>query len=195
MTILYWPQSLQTRQSFLSIWEKQKDLVHPRNRVIGFVLLPIRPAELGKTTNTPFTTCNNLHASRVAILLQGKQQNTTLSISHAQNRARSSFAMARKGAMKWNASPGQNVRKCPRRSVVHSCFPCSNLWSERASKRQCPREALFKVVKVVQVVFHVSTSNHSIFEKNQKIPSSPCLRFCRLCRGTLPRVAYVRLRR
>ena len=30
---------------------------------------------------------------------------TTLSISHAQNRARSSFAMARKGAMKWNASP------------------------------------------------------------------------------------------
>ena len=27
---------------------------------------------------------------------------TTLSISHAQNRARSGFAMARKGAMKWN---------------------------------------------------------------------------------------------
>ena len=52
--------------------------VHPRNRVIGFVLLPIRPVELGKTTNTTFTTCNNLHASCVAILLQGKQQNTTL---------------------------------------------------------------------------------------------------------------------
>ena len=47
----------------------------------------------------------NLHASRVTILLHGKQQNTTLSISHVQNRARSSFAMARKGAMKWNASP------------------------------------------------------------------------------------------
>jgi len=31
-----------------------------------------------------------------------------------------------------------------------------------------PREALLLVVKVVQVVFHVSTSNHSIFEKNQK---------------------------
>ena len=30
----------------------------------------------------------------------------------------------------------------------------------------CPREALLLVVKVVQVVFHVSTSNHSIFEKN-----------------------------
>ena len=30
---------------------------------------------------------------------------TTLSISLVQNRARSSFAMARKGAMKWNASP------------------------------------------------------------------------------------------
>ena len=53
-------------------------MVHPENRVIGFVLLPIRPAELGKTTNTTFTTCNNLRASRVAILLQGKQQNTTL---------------------------------------------------------------------------------------------------------------------
>ena len=47
----------------------------------------------------------NLHASRVTILLHGKQQNTTLSISHAQNRARSSFAMTRKGTMKWNASP------------------------------------------------------------------------------------------
>ena len=35
-------------------------LVHPENRVIGFVLLPISPAELGKTTNTTFTTSNNL---------------------------------------------------------------------------------------------------------------------------------------
>ncbi len=34
--------------------------VHPENRVIGFVLLPISPAELGKTTNTTFTTSNNL---------------------------------------------------------------------------------------------------------------------------------------
>ena len=34
--------------------------------------------EYGKTTNTTFTTCNNLHASHVAILLQGKQRNTTL---------------------------------------------------------------------------------------------------------------------
>ncbi len=55
---------------------------------------------------------------------------------------------------------------CPRRSVVHSCFPCSNPWSAWASKRQCPREALLLVVKVVRVVFCVSTSNHSIFEKN-----------------------------
>ena len=39
--------------------------VHPENRVIGFVLLTIRPPELGKTTNTTFTTSNNLHASRV----------------------------------------------------------------------------------------------------------------------------------
>ena len=33
--------------------------VHPENRVIGFVLLAIRPPELGKTTNTTFTTSNN----------------------------------------------------------------------------------------------------------------------------------------
>ena len=39
--------------------------VHPENRVIGFVLLAIRPAELGKTTNTTYTTSNNLHATRV----------------------------------------------------------------------------------------------------------------------------------
>ena len=30
--------------------------------MIGFVLLPIRPAELGKTTNTTFTTSNNLQS-------------------------------------------------------------------------------------------------------------------------------------
>jgi hypothetical protein len=54
-------------------------MVHPENRVIGFVLLAIRPAELGKTTITTFTTSNNLHAvARIAILLQGKQQNTRL---------------------------------------------------------------------------------------------------------------------
>ena len=58
---------------------KSSFLVLPENRVIGFVLLPIRPAELGKTTNTTFTTSNNLRAvARIALLLQGKQQNTTL---------------------------------------------------------------------------------------------------------------------
>ena len=31
--------------------------VHPENRVIGFVLLAIRPAELGKTTNTSCFPC------------------------------------------------------------------------------------------------------------------------------------------
>ena len=41
----------------------------------------------------------------------------------------------------------------PRRSVVLCCFPCSNPWSEWASKRRCPGEALLLVVKVVQVVF------------------------------------------
>ena len=58
---------------------------------------------------------------------------------------------------------------CPRRSVVHSCFPCSNPWSAWASKRRCvPR--VVTCCKVVQVVFHVSTSNHSIFKKNHKKP-------------------------
>ena len=33
-------------------------------------------------------------------------------------------------------------------------------------EERCPREALLLVVKVVQVVFYVSTSNHTIFEKN-----------------------------
>ena len=42
---------------------------------------------------------------------------------------------------------------CPRQSVAHSCFPCCKPWLAWASKRQCPREALFIVVKVVQVVF------------------------------------------
>ncbi len=54
-------------------------MAHPENRVIEFVLLPISPAELGKTTNTTFTTSNNLRAvARIAILLQGKQHDTTL---------------------------------------------------------------------------------------------------------------------
>ena len=78
------------------------------------------------------------------------------------------------------------------RSVVHSCFPCSNSRSAWASKRRCPPrscsitwhsfspwhnlnklssahglpKALLLVVKVVRVVFYVSTSNHSIFRKN-----------------------------
>ena len=52
--------------------------VHPENRVIGYVLLAIRPPELGKTTNTTFTTSNNTRFARIAILLQGKQQNTRL---------------------------------------------------------------------------------------------------------------------
>ena len=48
---------------------------------------------------------------------------TTLSISHGQNRARSGYAMARKGTMKWNS-----FALC-----VHTC---------------CPGEALFIVVSL-----------------------------------------------
>jgi len=46
-------------------------------------------------------------------------------------------------------------------------FPLQQpLVSMGLEEAMCPREALLLVVKVVQVVFHVSTSNHSIFEKN-----------------------------
>ena len=88
---------------------------------------------------------------------------------------------------------------------VHSCFPCSNPWSAWASKRRCvprscsitwhsfspwhnlsklssahglPKELLL-VVKVVQVVFYVSTSNHSIFRKNLIIEHQKC-KYCLL---------------
>ena len=108
--------------------------------------------------------------------IQLLQQVTTLSISHAQNRARSSLAMARKGTMKWNLHASRILQSCckvnnkiqgfartlrqeksagnvSKAKVVHSCFPCSKPWLAWTSKRQCPREALFIVVKVVQVVF------------------------------------------
>ena len=62
------------------------------------------------------------------ILLQGKQHDTTLRQDNQQE-------------------------TCPRRSVVHSCFPCSNPWFAWASKRRYPGEALLLVVKVVRVVF------------------------------------------
>ena len=96
------------------------------------------------------------------------------------------------------------------RSVVHSCFPCSNSRSAWASKRRCPPrscsitwhsfspwhnlnklssahglpKALLLVVKVVQVVFYVSTSNHSIFQKN--------LMYCTCCpKRCFPHVSSV----
>ena len=79
-------------------------------------------------------------------------------------------------------------------SFVHNCFPCSNPWSAWASKSRCPREAvplhgtlsrhgipkeLLLVVKVVQVVFYVSTSNHPIFRKNLIIEHQKC-KYCLL---------------
>ena len=68
---------------------------------------------------------------------------TTLSISHAQNRARSGYAMARKGTMKWNLHASrvtillhgkqQNTTlrlghscRLSLRSVVHCCKSCSS---------------------------------------------------------------------
>ncbi len=98
------------------------------------------PAEWGKTTNTTFTTSLQLCTLRVLqSCCKGKQQNTT--------------------RVPWmEPSRGHNARRnqlemCPRRSVVFCCFATSKPWSAWASKRRCPREALFKVVKVVQVVF------------------------------------------
>ena len=49
--------------------------------------------------------------------------------------------------------PRLSANECPKRSVVTCCFPCSSPWSAWASKRQYPGEALFIIVKVVQVVF------------------------------------------
>ena len=68
----------------------------------------------------------------------GKQQ-ATLSISHAQKRARSCFAMARKSAMKWNS------------------------FARTTSRKRVQGEALLLVVKVVQVVFpcvHVDSAGN-----------------------------------
>ena len=110
---------------------------------------------------------------------------TTLSISHAQNRARSGYAMARKGAMKWNLHASrvtillhgkqQNTTlrlghscRLSLRSVVHcckscsSCFPypagciganttftiCNNLRFALDIPADCPCEALFIVVSL-----------------------------------------------
>ena len=125
--------------------------------MIGFVLLPIRPAELGKTTNTTFTTSNNLRAvARIALLLQGKQQNTTL---------------------RQDITPGEISRKCVQGEALFIVVSiAASLMSAWASKRRRPREALYLVVKVVQVVFHVSTLHHSIFRKNLVSTRSPvCL--------------------
>ena len=121
------------------------------------MLLPIRPAELGKTTNTTFTTSNNLRAvARIALLLQGKQQNTTL---------------------RQDITPGEISRKCVQGEALFIVVSiAASLMSAWASKRRCPREALLLVVKVVQVVFHVSTLHHSIFRKNLVSTRSPaCL--------------------
>ena len=51
-----------------------------------------------------------LEKSKCHLAEYGKQQ-ATLSISHAQKRARSCFAMARKSAMKWNSFARTTSRK------------------------------------------------------------------------------------
>ena len=44
------------------------------------------------------------------------------------------------------------------------CFATSNPWFARASKRQCPGEALLLVVKVVLVVFLTHPNNNEDIE-------------------------------
>ena len=160
-----------------------------------------------KTTWTTFTTSNNS------------------SVSHEQNWACSSYAMARKSAMKWNSFAGTLSLRGPCwpkvaarettmnnaspwthfllispgvmswRSLVFCCLPCSRITIRATACR------LLLVVKVVIVVFpnsagRIANSTNPITRFSgwtKKFPSSPCFRFCRLCRGTLPSVAYVRL--
>ena len=50
-------------------------------------------------------------AARKCHLAEYGKQQATLSISHAQKRARSCFAMARKSAMKWNSFARTTSRK------------------------------------------------------------------------------------
>ena len=62
-------------------------------------------------------------------------------------------------------------RKCvklwARRSVVKCCFATSNPWFARASKRQCPGEALLLVVKVVWVVFLTYPNDNEDIEQRK----------------------------
>ena len=151
---------------------KSSFLVLPENRVIGFVLLPIRPAELGKTTNTTFTTSNNTRFACITILLQGKQQNTRLrqditpgEISRKCVQGEALFIVVSIAASLMSAWASKR-RLSPRSCSIswHSFSPWHNL-SKLSSAHGLPKELLL-VVKVVQVVFHVSTLHHSIFRKN-----------------------------
>ena len=112
-----------------------ENMVLPENRVIGFVLLPIRPAELGKTTNITFTTSNNLRAvARIALLLQGKQQNTTLrqditpgEISRKCVQGEALFIVVSIAASLMSAWASK--RRLSPRSVVSFCKSCSSCFS------------------------------------------------------------------
>ena len=141
-------------------------MVHPENQVIGFVLLPISPAELGKTTNTTFTTSNNAfdkpcaepsslglchgekgyhemeptRFARIAILLQGKQQNTRLrqditpgEISRKCVQGEALFivvslaaTLGQHGPRRGDVSPRSVVTCC---KSCSSCFPCVHVES------------------------------------------------------------------
>ena len=85
----------------------------------------------------------------------------------AQNRACSGYAMARKGTMKWTytlrvAILLQGKQQNTTFSVNHE-LKLSLLKLGHGAKKCHKMDTLLLVVKVVQVVFYVSTSNHSIF--------------------------------
>ena len=129
---------------------KSSFLVLPENRVIGFVLLPIRPAELGKTTNTTFTTSNNLRAvARIALLLQGKQQNTTLrqditpgEISRKCVQGEALFIVVSIAASLMSAWASK--RRLSPRSVVSCCKSCSSCFPcVHVASLHFPEEPLF----------------------------------------------------
>lgn len=54
-------------------------------------------------------------------------KNTTLSTNHAQNRTWSSYAMTRKGAMKWSASRGHNPAERKQQETTLRKDPCDTI--------------------------------------------------------------------
>ena len=130
------------------------------------MLLPIRPAELGKTTNTTFTTSYNLLC--VAILLQGKQQNTTFLVNHELKQSLLKLCHGAKKCHKMEHLRLECASLLSWRSVVHSCFPCRNPWSAWASKRRLSPRSVVSCCKSCSSCFLcVHVESHHFREEPQ----------------------------